>query len=165
MLALNLRPSNENDAALFLKWLKDESEFDILSGGTLGKMPRSGKELYDIFMSRKGTEKQYTAEIDGVAVGQFTLRDLGNGSYKICYVIIDKNRRKEGLGRDMMRLAVDYCLNELSAENISLVVFKRNTAAFNCYKDVGFKVAENKESTFMFKGNKEVCYEMVWNKQ
>ena len=162
MIDLILRPSNENDADLFLSWLKDESEFDILSGGTLGKMPHSGKELYDVFMSRSTTEKQYTVEYNGVPVGQFTLRDAGDGCYKICYVIIDKNRRKEGLGRQMMSLAVDYCLNELKAKNISLVVFKRNTAAFNCYKDVGFKVVEGKESMFMLMGKEEACYEMIW---
>ena len=69
MIVLILRPSNEKDADLFLSWLKDESEFDILSGGTLGKMPHSGKELYDVFMSRSTTEKQYTVEDNGVPVG------------------------------------------------------------------------------------------------
>ena len=36
-----LRYSNEKDTDLFLKWLTDEKEFEILSGGTLGKMPYS----------------------------------------------------------------------------------------------------------------------------
>ncbi len=159
-----LRYSNEKDADLFLKWLTDEKEFEILSGGTLGKMPHSGKELFNIFQSRKDTEKQFTVEYNGVPVGQFTIRDLGDKNYRLCYVIIDKNRRKEGLGLEMMRLAVNYCLNELKANKVSLVVFKSNAAAFNCYKKLGFKVVEGKESMFMLMGKQETCYEMVWDK-
>lgn len=114
-------------------------------------------------MSRSTTEKQYTVEDNGVPVGQFTLRDAGDGCYKICYVIIDKNRRKEGLGRQMMRLAVDYCLKSLRLKILVWRFSKKILQLFNCYKDVGFKVVEGKESMFMLMGKEEACYEMIWD--
>ena len=161
---MELYPFQKEDGADFLRWVKDEAEFDLLSGGTLGKLPKTGEEVYRLFEDRKATELRLTAKKEGVPVGQLSLRRMDDGSYRVCYVILDQNRRKEGLGQEMMQAALAYCQKELHCTTVSLVVFQKNAAAFHCYQKVGFQVVEGKESVFPVIGKEEVCYEMVWSK-
>lgn len=56
------------------------------------------------------------------------------------FVIVDPALRGKGCGRELLRLAVDYVKDNLTAERINLGVFENNPNARKCYESVGFKL-------------------------
>ena len=158
---MNLRKLEKADCKLILDWIKDEREFYIFTGGTLGRYPLSADELYEAYIKQKDELMTFIAEeSENIPVGHFALRNVGNGNCRLCYVIIDKTKRGGGYGLSMLEAANKYCFEKLNADKISLAVFKINEPAFNCYKKLGFKI-DAPDSIFDFMDGKEICYEMA----
>lgn len=151
---MELYPFQKEDGADFLRWVKDEAEFDLLSGGTLGKLPKTGEEVYRLFEDRKATELRLTAKKEGVPVGQLSLRRMDDGSYRVCYVILDQNRRKEGLGQEMMQAALAYCQKELHCTTVSLVVFQKKCGSFPLLSKSGVPGGGRKRKRFSCDGQR-----------
>jgi len=51
----------------------------------------------------------------------------------------DEKHRGQGLGKEALGLALDYCWNHLNLERVSLNVFRHNARAIAAYSACGFK--------------------------
>ncbi len=158
---MNLRKLEKGDCQLILNWMKDEREFYIITGGTLGTYPITADALYDQYVKQEDTLLTFIAEDpEHTPVGHFALRIKGNGNDRLCYVVVDKDKRGQGLGESMVKAACRYAFDERKAEKVTLAVFQINEPALNCYKKIGFDT-DGPNSIFDFMGGKEACYEMA----
>ena len=75
--------------------------------------------------------------------GFFTLRrpEPEKDELRFGFVILDPALRGRGLGKEMLRLAMEYAVRELKASRITLGVFANNPSARACYEAVGFRPA------------------------
>ena len=56
------------------------------------------------------------------------------------FVIVDHRLRGQGIGGEMLRLAVRQIFDTTDAEAVHLNVFAENAAARRCYEKAGFRV-------------------------
>ena len=75
------------------------------------------------------------------------------------FVIVDPVLRGRGIGKTMLKLAIDYTKNVLCATKITLGVFTNNDRAKSCYESVGFRSTGKTETYKMPVGEWE-CAEM-----
>ncbi len=54
------------------------------------------------------------------------------------FIIVDDKRRGQGLGREMLRLALDFAFHILRVRKVTLGVFDGNAPAYRCYERLGF---------------------------
>ena len=76
------------------------------------------------------------------------------------FILIDPARRGQGLGRQMLELAIRYAREFLKAEDVCLGVYSNNPGAVALYKKLGFRdTGEVEESHYM--GETWYCREML----
>lgn len=164
---LRLRPYKNCDAKYIINWIKDERAFRMWSADRYEKYPPSEEDInshYDAVIS-DDTFFPFTAFDETGVVGHMTMRftDTEKLNLRFGFVIVDDTKRGKGYGKEMLKLAINYALNILKVENISLGVFENNLSAYNCYKSVGFTVTELPEKeTYHVLNEDWGCIEMEY---
>lgn len=147
---LRLRPYKSCDSEKIASWLMDEEVFDMWGGERFGSFPIDGE-----IINRKYTEQNgdcaepdnfypMTAYDDNGPVGHFIMRYL-NGDKRVIrfgWIVVDDSKRGMGYGKRMLELGLKYAFEILKAKKVTLGVCECNTAAYNCYRAVGFKECE-----------------------
>ena len=102
---------------------------------------------------------------DGTAVGFFCLSPIADtDTVMLKFVIVDSRLRRQGIGRKMLRLAVQYAFSEMQAEAVRLAVFSVNTAAMRCYLHAGFSETETVPDAFRFRDESRGRCSMIYRK-
>ncbi|HAM68422.1 MAG TPA: hypothetical protein DCP68_02240 [Ruminococcus sp.] len=66
------------------------------------------------------------------------------------FVIVDHRLRGQGIGGEMLRLAVRQVFDTTDAEAVHLNVFAENAAARRCYEKAGFTERDVTPAAFRF---------------
>ena len=141
---MKLRPYETTDSPVICGWLKDEAALYKWSADRIGHYPLSGDELNAEYYGREYPLPMHpmtAVDDEGKIFGHILLRfpepeDLTH--IRFGFVIVDCERRGQGLGRKLLSLAKDYAVKEFGAKKISLGVFDSNPPAIKCYKASGF---------------------------
>ncbi len=67
------------------------------------------------------------------------------------FVMVDPALRGQGLGKAMLRLAVEYAFSISKADAVSLRVFTENTGAVKCYEHAGFIEEKTEPGAFHYR--------------
>ncbi|MBR1384792.1 MAG: GNAT family N-acetyltransferase [Ruminococcus sp.] len=140
---IRLRPYKACDADIIASWIKDEVTFRKWCADRYDSYPISGEDINSHYDSMAYSDSFYqmTAFDESGVVGHLIMRftDEQKSVLRFGFIIVDDSRRGEGLGRQMLELAVRYAFDILKAKKVTLGVFKNNEQAYRCYKAVGFK--------------------------
>lgn len=164
---LRLRPYKKCDAKTILGWIKDEYSFHRWSADRYKKFPPKATDMIKMYESVEYNDTffAFTAFDESSVIGHLTMRftDEEKRIVRFGFVIVDDSKRGNGYGKEMLQLAIKYSLEILKAEKITLGVFENNTAAYNCYKAVGFKTVTTEEAEYYnILGEKWKCIEMEY---
>lgn len=157
---IRIRPYNSADADVILSWCRDEKSFYQWSAGVLGDYPITQDDFSFV-------EKlmPFTAFDESGILGFFTLRKP-NDSYndlRFGFVIVDPERRGQGLGKAMLRQGLKFAFELYGADKVSLGVFENNPSAYFCYKAVGFKdIALDTAEAYNIMGEEWKCRELIY---
>lgn len=126
--------------------------------------PITADDLNDQYENSPGSEDVYhfTAYNETGIVGHINIRfpEPGNlNTVRFGYVIIDDTKRGQGLGKEMISLALKYSFEIMKAERVTIGVFAENAAALNCYLSAGFKDTGIAEK-FSFGSEEWSCMEL-----
>lgn len=159
---LRIRPFRDSDEQTVLSWCTDEQTHRFWTAGVLGEYPITPKK----FQNTANTMR--FVGVDGnEVVGFFILRypqEEDFDTLRIGFVIVDPKRRGQGIGKDMLRLGLNYAFGCCNAKRVTLVVFDDNEPARACYSSIGFVATGNRESYVI--ANRECsCAEMEYRKQ
>ena len=161
-----LRKFEVDDGKTILGWIKSEREFRLWSADRFGSYPITDIELaahYDECM-KTGAFFPFTAvDEQGNIIGHLILRykNSEKDEVRFGFVIVDSSRRGQGIGRNILDLAMKYAFEKLGVNRLSLGVFENNPAAVKCYKAVGFSERPGKEEIFSALGESWKCIEMA----
>ncbi len=112
-------------------------------------------------------DEPFCAEDDsGETIGFFCYSqtpDTQEGMLK--FVIVSKDKRGKGLGREMLTYALRLAFGERQAKSVRLMVFLQNERAIRCYESVGFKVRHTEKDAFCYKDEKWSRCSMVIEKE
>lgn len=157
---IRIRPYNSADADIILLWCRDEKSFYRWSAGVLGDYPITQDDFSFV-------EKlmPFTAFDESGILGFFTLRKPNEScnELRFGFVIVDPERRGQGLGKAMLRQGLKFAFELYGADKVSLGVFENNPSAYYCYKAVGFKdIALDTAEAYNIMGEEWKCRELIY---
>ena len=163
---MRLRRFREEDARCVISWVKDEDVYYQWCGGLFGEFPLTEERLNWFYRSVQKSMSYWilTAEDANGAVGHITMRftDKKKKHLRLGFVLIDAARRGEGLGKQLVTLAMRHGVMVLGAKQISLGVFEENIAGRRCYESLGFMQKENQTEVYRIKNEERQCIEMFY---
>lgn len=141
---IRLEPFTPADIDRLLGWIRSPEELMLWTASSFGfPLTREHIEGHLRDSAARGERRIFKAveEGSGEIVGHIELGaiDPRNHSVRIGRVLVDPDRRGQGLGGAMMRAALDTAFRELGAHRVELGVFDVNPAAIACYERVGFQ--------------------------
>jgi RimJ/RimL family protein N-acetyltransferase len=142
MVQIRLIPFTSADIDRLLGWIRSPGELLLWTASSFGfPLTREHIEGHLRDSAERGDRRIFKAMEREMAVGHIELGaiDPRNRSVRIGRVLVDPDRRGQGLGAAMMRAALDMAFRELGAHRVELGVFDVNPAAIACYERVGFR--------------------------
>ncbi|RKR30166.1 GNAT family N-acetyltransferase [Arthrobacter oryzae] len=137
-----LRPTSAADINVFLGWVHDEEAMVMWTGPTFSwPLTRFQLELY-----LTNSLRQYWTGIDGTTgavLGHGTL--LFDDEARVCRlgsIIVDPDRRGEGLGRKLVELLRAKAFGTPTVTELTLGVIAQNNPARSLYESLGFRGTE-----------------------
>lgn len=145
---LRLRPFIRQDADAVCGWFRDEKAFQLWSAGKLSGFPLQAEELnayYD--RNADGSLWAFTAFDEEGTAGHVMMRylDENRQEIRLGLIVVDKNRRGRGYGREMVSMAARYAFDYAGARRVTILVFLENPAAIRCYEACGFRMTAGRE--------------------
>lgn len=165
---IRLRPLKKRDLNLMVGWFGTRLEFMQWCAGKF-EYPLTIEQLNEYY---ERTENDINAWImaaldpSGNLVGHFLFRkaDFLNDSIHIGFIIIDKQHRGKGYGKEMVESALKYAFEILKVKRVTLGVFENNASAHRCYLSKGFVDEKHIEGVFQFDDESWGLYEMAAEK-
>lgn len=140
MVTVTLRPFEERDFATLTSWVPTP---DALAQwcAAFFKFPLDDLQLRRYLDSAAPhTREIFAAQTQaGEAVGHIEVSMIWpHLSCRLSRIIVDPNKRAQGVGRMMVSLAVSHVFVSHHVDRIDLGVSEDNAAAINCYQGEGF---------------------------
>ena len=135
-------------------WISDERTHAMWCANLI-KFPIE-KENFDQVMLeaaiRFGDSPYVATTDDGKVVGFFCYSvNISTNEGMLRFIMVDPSQRGKGLGKAMLRLAVEYAFDITKADAVQLNVFLKNTRAKKCYESLGFAGRKTEAGAFIFK--------------
>ena len=140
-----LREYRKEDAPIIASWLRSEDELYKWSADRYNKYPISGDDINENYAPQLETGRFFPLTAVGdkeEILGHFIIRyprENDDSSVRFGFVILNPNLRGRGLGKEMLRLGIQYVKGNLPASRIDLGVFENNESAMHCYESLGFR--------------------------
>lgn len=161
---IRFRPYKTCDAEKIVSWVKDEYAFRQWSADRFGDFPMTADALNSYYAECRDNDShlEFTAYDEKGVCGHMIIRftDEAKKTARFGFVIVDSERRGQGLGKQMLLMAERYAFDFLGAEKITLGVFENNPAALHCYLAAGFSVVDTEDEYFSINGENWKCIEM-----
>lgn len=166
---LRLRPYKACDAHQIITWIKDEFSFRQWCANRFEAYPITAKMMNEHYDAAAENDSfwQMTAFDETGVTGHFIMRfiDQKKNVVRFGFVILNDKMRGQGLGKEMLKLALDYSFRILKVDKVTLGVFDNNPSAFHCYKSVGFREVESRGEVYQVQGETWNCIEMEISKE
>lgn len=168
---LKLRPYREADAETIVRWIEDETTMRKLAANLYDSFPLSPETMIRQYRIYKTTHSMIACVVEdeaGSLCGHFVylFRPEDPDTARLCFVITDSSRRGQGIGTEMVRLAVQNAFDQLNVKRVTLCVFANNPYAHQCYCTAGFRDLEPVRQVSIM-GESRECIDMeleaAWN--
>lgn len=143
---MKLRAYTREDSPIIASWIRNETELYQWSADRYGFFPLLPCSIDDNYAPAMKTGRFIPLtgiDEDGKVVAHLIIRypsETDDSSVRLGFVIVDPAIRGKGYGSELVRLAVQFVRDNLSATRVDLGVFDNNPKARKCYESVGFKV-------------------------
>lgn len=140
-----LRAYQKEDSPIIAGWIRNEEELYRWSADRYGFFPLLPYSIDENYVPALQTGRFIAltgVDEEGKPVGHLIIRypkENDDSSVRFGFVIVDPEIRGKGYGRELLRLAIQYVRDNLTATRIDLGVFINNPKARRCYESVGFK--------------------------
>ena len=102
--------------------------------------------------TRFGDSPYVATADDGKVIGFFCYSvNISTNEGMLKFVMVDPSHRGKGLGKAMLKLAIEYAFNITKVATVQLNVFPENVRAYKCYESVGFAARKTDTGAFNFK--------------
>ncbi len=163
-----LREFRKDDAQIIAGWIRTEEELYRWSADRFNKYPLSGSDINENYAPQMETGRfwPFTAVDDnGDVMGHFIIRYPradDDSTVRFGFVIVNPSLRGKGLGKEMLRLGIEYVRENLSVLRIDLGVFENNESARHCYEAAGFTAYAARECVMPIGTWKCIDMEIIW---
>lgn len=140
-----LRDYRKEDANVIAGWLHSPEEMYKWSADRINRFPLSGDDIHRNYEPQLESGRFHplvTLDDQERLVGHLIIRyphEDNDRSVRFGFVLVNPAFRGKGYGKEMLRLAIAYARDHLSARRVELGVFDNNAPAKHCYESVGFR--------------------------
>lgn len=152
---MRLRPFNlERDFDAIKNWITDERTHAFwCAGHTNFPLEKEDfatllKEIAEMFGDAPFVATNDAGEVEGFFCYGLNY-ETNEGMLK--FVMVDGSKRGQGLGKEMIKLAVKYAFEITKAGAVQLNVFPENPMAKKCYESIGFVERNLTPAAFKYK--------------
>ena len=138
---ITLVPFENADIPLFLSWFDGtDAAFLIQFGGQKLFYPLTENQIISLLADPASLCFKARDPVSGETVGHCQLMriDTTKHTAAVGRVLIAPAHRGHGLGTALIRSLIDHAKNVVHLKELSLNVFEFNTAAYTCYRNIGF---------------------------
>ncbi|WDV46418.1 GNAT family protein [Clostridiaceae bacterium M8S5] len=151
-----LRDFREQDYQYLIKWIENERSCCQWCGNNF-TYPIDNKQLdkYKKMVDNSDCDYAFTvlSKDSNLPIGHIKIGKINRlqktGSLQFI-LVGDKNQRGKGIGKQIIKEAIDYAFNKLDLCNLSLRVFSFNIGGIKCYENIGFKQVGYHEKSFKY---------------
>lgn len=163
---MRLRPFKKCDAEEIVTWIENEHIFRLWCADRFESYPISAQELIQSYNASLDSDEvfHFVAYDESGISGYFIIRypDKNDiNTVRLGFVLLDNRKRGQGLGKQMIKLAIDYAVNIMGAKKVTIGVFENNPSALNCYLKSGF-MDTGITDTYPISGEEWICRELVF---
>ncbi|MEZ8826082.1 GNAT family N-acetyltransferase [Vibrio amylolyticus] len=133
---MEFKEFSESQAHQLTTWFQTKQQF-LLWGGFIFNWPLKTDEL--ITHSKLSGLDFYTLNDGDTLLGFIELVRVSHTEMRLCRVVVTPNIRGQGLGKQLVKSAVEHIKNNTSCTTVTLAVFSANELAFHCYQSLGFE--------------------------
>lgn len=149
---LRLRPYKPADAGSVVTWIGDWDGFSAWCADLLD-WPLTEASLEKCRLALEGeTDRWLMTALDraGTPAGflMMTRANYEANAIHLGMIVVDPARRGQGLGVELVSLALRYARDILGMERATLRVFAHNAAARACYRRCGFRETGVERASF-----------------
>ena len=133
--SLRFRPAKSADLPIVISWLRNAVDCRRWAGTGVSFPPTTASLIREISFT---PDNSFSLDEKDTLVGFGQLIRKTEQRLHTSRVIVNSQRRGNGLGRNLCRALIERTL-ELGYPRISLYVYQDNPAAFNLYQSLGFR--------------------------
>ena len=132
---------NDNDYERLIGWVESKQILQQWASPVFD-FPITREQLITANVKRGDQRLIYKGVLDDevVAHGEIGFIDEVNQSARLCKILINPERRGEGLGTLWIKTLVDIGFVELKLNRIELNVYEHNQSAIACYQKAGLTI-------------------------
>ena len=144
---LVIRNATSEDAQILCNWWNDgkvmaHAGFPHSLGTTTQKI------VLELATDTDDRFRRLILEIDAIAIGEMSYRNVGNKVAEIGIKICDFKRQDQGYGARFLKMLIECLFNEMDYETIILDTNLNNTRAQHVYEKIGFKKVALKKNSW-----------------
>ncbi len=146
-----LHDSTEADIAALMQWFPKAGDVNIW-GGPNFRFPFNRHSFFeDVKWGRMPSYSLRDPQGAFAAFGQIYER---YGRINLARLVVNPTRRGEGVGKRLIDQLMTVGPSQFSCDEFSLFVYRDNISAFECYRSMGFVVADYPDDM----PHPDVCY-------
>ncbi len=146
-----LSAATETDFDELMTWFPNAEAVDVWSGPNF-RYPFTRETFLED--CRVDIMDSYALRDSAGSMAAFGQTYDREGRGHLARLIVNPDRRRQGSGRRLIELIIASLEARFSYAEYSLFVYRRNTAAYQCYQSLGFAVVDYPEDAPM----PELCY-------
>ncbi|MDO4467590.1 MAG: GNAT family N-acetyltransferase [Bacillota bacterium] len=157
---MKLRRYQKKDSKRIASWIQSETQLYQWSADRLEMFPLE-EDTLDSYYQEYACETYIPLSLvdeEDVCAAHLFVRKVEEDIWRFGFVIVDPNRQKQGLGKELLKQAIAYIQEKENPKKITLGVFTNNPNAYFLYKKMGFVDLE--EISYDMKIGKWPCLEM-----
>ena len=145
-------PRDDEEAIIqYIKWMSDSDSLRMIG---------SQKRISNVETVKKYLEFQnndtwifnMVLKENNVLLGNCDITRLSNTAASLGIYIGTKEYRNQGYGKEVIKLLLKYCFEELGMHRVELTVNSENEIAKHCYSACGFKKCGTEREVSWFAG-------------
>lgn len=157
---MRIREYKKEDSEIVSSWVTSIEQLYMWSADRIEVFPLE-KETLDMYYQKYMSDEYIPLSLvdeNDTCVAHLFVRKTEEKVWRLGFVIVDPNKRKQGLGKELIRQTIAYIQEKEQPQKLTLGVFTNNPNAYYLYKSMGFVDLE--EEVYKMKIGTWPCLEM-----
>lgn len=157
---MRIREYKKEDSEIMSSWVTSIEQLYMWSADRIEVFPLE-KDTLDMYYQKYISDTYIPLSLvdeNDACVAHLFVRKTEENVWRLGFVIVDPNKRKQGLGKELIRQTIAYIQEKEHPQKLTLGVFTNNPNAYYLYKSMGFVDLE--EEVYKMKIGTWPCLEM-----
>ncbi|MBW3696034.1 N-acetyltransferase [Vibrio sp. T187] len=154
---MQLVPFEDEHASIVKDWFESKQDA-LMWGGRVFGWPLLSKAIIERSLANE--IEFFVLMNQDELVGFIEFQTTSTNELRFCRVAVAPSSRGKGVGKVLIRAAIEKAKTNSDITVVTLAVFKNNVSAKKCYESIGFEVFDREPKYKVFDGQVWPLYQM-----